>query len=407
MGIQGLSAMPPIKGTIRLGIKKKTARNSEYPQTVPTFVLKDAPEVAKYYGDDPKEIDIRFITANLDSIIPTWYKKFSPSTQRGDTVIPGTLVCFGNGPLGDAPGVATWRERKYSPKEDPMPPKDGYGNIIRPCRGKGCPDAWDAKGNRACKQVMQVFCVLPLVSAGDIYEISTTAWESIRSFHALLNWHTEIYGADYIPVNYYKISRMEKRHSFFNEKKGEEESSIQYNMHLFEHNRAEFEERYFDRLTHLRAAVKGRSQFLMLPTQEQALALPVPDLFPTIRGDSSDADNYDGEEEVTIAAPLTPEQQAEPYLRDPDIQAAIAELEALKGSPLSDKVKNIAIQKKLHYPDVKEAVLASLREQFALLRPKQMTPGSEVAQALLADEMAGLEDQVSEPESQPSTDTLL
>jgi hypothetical protein len=156
MGIQMVNerSRPPILGKIRLGIKKESQKGSMFPSEVEYFVLKDAPEVAKVYGPEPKELDVMFLSDELDDAIPTWLRWYSGGGLNKDgEFMGGSCQCIGNGPdkYGN-PGQADYRA-----KRDPITlivPK-------RECLGPKCPDWFGRDGKQQCRQGMNVLAVLP------------------------------------------------------------------------------------------------------------------------------------------------------------------------------------------------------------------------------------------------------
>lgn len=189
----------PIIGKIRLGIRKETANGVEYPESVDHFVLHDAPELIKVYGDTPKEIDAFFLTDNLDEAIPHWLKWYSAGKKDKDgKVIGGDLNCYGTGPdvqevisedgevtMQEVPGIA-----HYVKKKDPLT------KIIptRECRGEKCPDYYDAKGRAQCGPTMKVNVMIPLASMAGIYEIDTKSVVSIGRFVSQLTLLKQQFG---------------------------------------------------------------------------------------------------------------------------------------------------------------------------------------------------------------------
>lgn len=189
----------PVIGKIRLGIRKETANGVEYPESVEHFVLHDAEELIKVYGDKPTELDAFFLTDNLEEAIPHWLKWYSAGKKdKTGKVIGGDLNCYGTGPdvqeIIDEAGEVTMQEvpgiAHYVKMKDPLT------KIIptRPCKGEKCPDYYDAKGRAQCGPTMKVNIMVPLASMAGIYEIDTKSVVSIGRFVSQLNLLKEQFG---------------------------------------------------------------------------------------------------------------------------------------------------------------------------------------------------------------------
>lgn len=74
-------------GIIRLGIKKKSSKGVEYPAQADHFVLKDAPEIATVYGDEPRELDVMLPYPDVERNFTAFYQVWAG----------GVLVCQGDG----------------------------------------------------------------------------------------------------------------------------------------------------------------------------------------------------------------------------------------------------------------------------------------------------------------------
>lgn len=342
----------PIKGIIRLGVREESRSGTAYPKSKEHFILDDAPEVQKYYGDDPKELDIGFPGNDINKVVPAWYKLWTPSLKRGNEIVQGRLLCQGDGPLDDKPGWAEWKDRDNLPKlnfpEEVLGERHPSGYLNRPCWGKKCVDAFDSKGAPKCKQTMQVFCIFPLISFGDVYQISTSSWGSIRSFYDLLSWHQTAFGPDYIVHNYYKITREEEATRYFDKKDQCEKNGKQYIMKLFHQDKEEFELRHSDRLKSRQAQIKACSMVRYLPTAEEASAMPMDEIFPLIEAST---------ESSTVPT-------SEELLNDEDIKEAFARLEVLLDKDFTPKGRLISIRKTEGHPNPKELVLKELNDKI-------------------------------------------
>jgi len=99
-GLKGVVTMPILDlqqdagarlkraGIIRLGVKKKSQRTGrEYPAETAHFVLKDAPELIKIYGPEPKRLNIWLPFNEIDRNLVAWHQNW----------VAGGLVCRGDG----------------------------------------------------------------------------------------------------------------------------------------------------------------------------------------------------------------------------------------------------------------------------------------------------------------------
>lgn len=332
----------PILGTIRLGIRQEAKSGSKYPKTVPHFVLTDAPDVARVYGDDPKEIDIIFISEDIEMNIPTWLMWFGAGVRDKDgNMKGGKLLCKGNGPdVEGRPGSAQFYSKR-DPKTGDIP--------SRPCHGEQCPDWLDKNGARQCKPAMKVLCVLPLVSPYGVYEINTNSWNSIRSFHEQLSWIKTLKGN--ISLLPFKIVREEENIKYLDKTEGKEKQSIQYVMKLRPNQ--QFYELHGDTAKAVMATLQNAPANL-LPSGDKMEALLA-------------APREDGYEMVDAAEAQVVEQTAaklsaaELVAQDPEIQDAFDIMEQELGRKLSAKDRLLLIRKKEKEPDMKAAVLEAVR----------------------------------------------
>ena len=371
MGIQGLDPYPPIKGIIRLGVKQEARSGSKYPKDSEYFILKDAPEVRDVYGDEPKALDIIFPSGFLDEVIPTWYKKYSASVMSGNEVKHGKLMCFGDGPdKNGAPGSATWKDRRSMPRSEGCTRDPKTGNVARQCLGDMCPDAFDNKGNRVCKQTMQVFFILPLVSLVDLYVLNTSAWNSINSFHGLLRWHLKLVGPEYIQTSFYQIARVETAIPYI-DKDNQEKTSLHHVVKLLPLNKKKFLELNGDTLRSSKASLEAGTFFTgraLLPPPEETLMMPMDELYPLLSAEEAAEAEGAGIQTIDCVqdspVSLTPEQMTEQILSDAEMLAAFAELEKVTGKVLSLKVRRLGILDKKGSPDMKRAAIDAVHSKI-------------------------------------------
>jgi len=338
MPIQQIQSRPraPLLGKIRLGVKTENSAGKEYPTSTEHFVLTDAPEVARVYGNDPKEIDVMFPADDLEVVLPTYLEWWTSGRKGTDgKVIAGTLMCKGNGPdENNAPGIA-----QHFAKRDPV-----TGVVpTRPCMGSACPDWVDDKGYSKCKQTMRVTVLLPRVSPYGVYRVDTTSWNSIKSFHDQIRWIQELNGGRIrlIPL---KIVREETLISH-TDKTGKVVKKIFHIMKLKPNQ--EFLEKYGEETKKIMGAFTAGTQYL-LPSAEEVQSTPMEDHYPTI-----DAQVADPVQEKKLAS--------EDVAKDPEVNAMFDQLQALTGIQSTPKARLIAIRKKEGQADIKTAVMDTLR----------------------------------------------
>lgn len=146
----------PRLGSIRLGIKKKTAQGKEYPAEVNYFVV--PPEVQAIYGEKPTDLEIMFPLDNIEEVFPQAYKYYGSS--KG-------LKCQGNGE------VAFCAEN---------------GEMIQ----KPCPCELYEQGK--CKQSGTLMVMIPKVSVGGVYQIRTSSYNSIVDLNSGLDYVRALVG---------------------------------------------------------------------------------------------------------------------------------------------------------------------------------------------------------------------
>jgi len=144
----------PRLGKIRLGIKVKTAKGTEYPKETDYFVC--PPEVIAVYGEKPTSLDILLPSEDPNIVVPYCYKKYG-SNQK--------LHCKGNGE------IAIGQNEK--------------GEMVE----KKCP-CEDLK-NKKCSQRGHLMVIIPRVSLGGVYQIDTGSTSNINKvMDAMLYWQT-------------------------------------------------------------------------------------------------------------------------------------------------------------------------------------------------------------------------
>jgi hypothetical protein len=346
----------PILGTIRLGERKESKSGAMYPTTVDHFVLTDAPEVAKIYGEDPTQLDIIFPTDDVDIVLPTWLKLWGANSRDAKGAIKsGDLKCVGNGPDAEGkPGTADWFARR-DPNTRVVP--------TRPCLGEACPDWNDSQGRRACKQTMQVLAILPRVSWFGVYIISTTSWRSIHNFHTQVEWVRSLNNNRFSMMPF-KIVREEETTSFM--EKGQKKSGTQFIMKL-KPNENFFNEHGGE--VQKKMAASFQQAKVLLPTGDELLHEPMPDLYPTLEAGAP----------APIGAPaVATDRMADvaSVVADLEVIAAFDQYEQAIGRQFPQKSREIAVKKKINEPSIKAAVLATLA-QLTAEAPKPKKPAAQ------------------------------
>lgn len=338
----------PRLGKIRLGIKKQSRKGTQYPDTVPYFVLKDAPDVVAEYGENPTSIDIIFPHRDRNIVLPTWFRWYGGGYRdnNGD-IVGGELYCRGTGTQeGGEPGVAS-----YYAGRDPI------SRVIpnRPCLEKSCPDFYDKKGQQQCKAGMKVIAVVikrekDEVLSGGVFHIDTTSWESMGNFISVFDWalsrpeYYDIFTS--LPFTIYREETKKK----ITDAQGNKTSSTQYIMKLKVNT---------ERLERLRSQgffAKTRQDLQLTNSDADILdALPMEDHYMLPQeiegGDALAQEIQNDRQKIDHAAEL---------MKDPDFIQKVEDLEKVTGKKLTDKQKLIAIRQKEGAPDLKMAVLESI-----------------------------------------------
>lgn len=161
----------PRLGIIRLGIKVKSAKSNtgckctrnefcfkcSYPKETPHFVVPD--EVAAIYGPEPTELDVMIPINDIDAVFPQAYKFYGSS--RG-------LKCSGNGKIA------------YAVNKD-----------TKEMEEKECP--CDLLESGKCAQTGSLMVMLPQVSVGGIYQITTKSINSIIDVNSGIDFAEALY----------------------------------------------------------------------------------------------------------------------------------------------------------------------------------------------------------------------
>jgi hypothetical protein len=162
----------PILDKIRLGVKVKSTKGSLIPKDVEYFVC--PPKVQRVFGEKPTEIEIMFPLNSLDAIFPQSY------TMYGQTK---GVKCKGDGETArrrnDETGVFEDRE---------------------------CPCEFLEK--KKCALRSHLLFMMPDVSAGSLFQIDTSSFNSTVDINSGLDFAAEMVGRfNWIPLTLYRKPR--------------------------------------------------------------------------------------------------------------------------------------------------------------------------------------------------------
>ena len=174
--IEGLSAIRrlPRLGKIRLGIKKISDKTGkEYPSETKYFVC--PPEIKKFYGDEPTELDIMFPLNDPETLFPQSYQWFGSS--KG-------LKCRGD-------GVNALRLNEDTNEMEE----------------RTCP--CDLLEEGKCKQRASLVFMMPNIKIGGVYQIDLGSYHSIVDINSSLDYAMAMLGGR-IAMIPFKLRRVPK-----------------------------------------------------------------------------------------------------------------------------------------------------------------------------------------------------
>ncbi len=138
----------PRLGKIRLGVRGKNPKGTEYPTAVDYFVCPD--EIKKVYGDKPKRLNIAFHSDDIAEIFPQYYKRYGQS--KG-------LICKGDGETANCVNTDTGELEEIE------------------CTGREC----DYYHDKACREIANLmFMVLGIKRMG-VYQLDTSSVNTIMN----------------------------------------------------------------------------------------------------------------------------------------------------------------------------------------------------------------------------------
>jgi hypothetical protein len=170
--IAGLTDRPRLVrlGKIRLGIKKTSARGSEYPSATDFFVC--PVEVQAVYGEKPRELDIMFPDDDVSKVAGAAYKMYTATRGKVCTSDGQTAVrIVDDDVLGDSPAPTQEQFDRALVKPDTK----NFSRREIPCPSSECRFFQDNQ----CKPVMNLLFLLPKVAGLGVYQLDTGSYNSI------------------------------------------------------------------------------------------------------------------------------------------------------------------------------------------------------------------------------------
>jgi hypothetical protein len=173
MPIDGISELRrmPLLGTIRLGIKKESARKDAegrpitYPEATDYFVCPD--EVKALYGEQPTRLKIMFPSDNLDIVAPQWLKCYSYHLG---------LLCKGT-------GTTCVRKIDAETGEAFATKESTRTELVQlDCDPEHC----EMIGRKQCRRHMRLVFMLPDVPRLGVYQLNTSSFNSIVNINSYI-----------------------------------------------------------------------------------------------------------------------------------------------------------------------------------------------------------------------------
>jgi hypothetical protein len=311
-------------GKIRLGEKKISQGGKEYPVETPHFVLTDAPDVARVYGDAPTSIDCFFISDDPNEVMPYWYKWYAGGAKDKDgKMVGGRLQCYGNGEVAH-----------HMAKRDPVT------RVVptRTCLAEKCTD-WIVNGKQQCRPSMSVYVLVPLASLFGVYQIDTNSVSAINNFISIVGSIKAQWGVlKNIPFRIYR----EPTNIQFVDKDGKSQSRVHYVLNIVP-NKEGFLAKHGDLM---------RNTLLEL-SSGAAMAVPTQKLLEESTNDII-------VEEVGAKPP-----GIEAIAEDPELAPLFVKLTALKGKANSPKTRQLTARQFEKATDIKGALMNYLNTQIA------------------------------------------
>lgn len=178
----------PRLGKIRLGEKRKNASEKEYPVALDHFNFADAPEVAKVYGDNCKELDVILPVEDTDVFFRQARIAYTKSgwwcrSDDGETafrVRRGPSDGAGRIPKGQP--LDPFGEKFIGEQKLDVP----VGTIFPlPCAGDECPYA--KAPAKDCRPIARLLVLLPKVPLLGCWQITTSSWNSMVRLNSYID----------------------------------------------------------------------------------------------------------------------------------------------------------------------------------------------------------------------------
>lgn len=329
----------PRLGHLRLGVKKMSKNNKEYPSEVDFFVidpktpdekrnqeLKD--EFHKLYGEKPKSVTIMFPPVPPELFFAQFYKRYGSSTL---------VKCKGDGEIATTtPEFAEGLEQVG---------EDERGFIQVKCLG---PECIYQKGEKPqCARMACLQVILPELKGIGIWQINTGSYNSIVNMNSAVDWLRGLCGRyAMIPITLMRVPQ-----------------DIQYEGKKSKH--------YILQIDQNSLSI-GDIQRLALRPEIKALIPPA--------DESKDALFYDAPIEVT---PLLEEKKEKPIAKDPlkptnkeikEHQKEIDESSKLPPEPASpDFINHIFSRADKNKGVSEEDIYMLCREEFEGKEPKDLS----------------------------------
>lgn len=185
----------PRLGSIRLGIKKQNKDGIDYPVEVDYFVV--PPEVEAIYGKNPKELHIFFPSEDIEKTAPRAYKWHGAKE----------LKCKGNGE------IALCFRSQLTKNHVLFDGESREGSKHEQVKVKCTCPLYDSGD---CIIKMDLMVMLPRVSLGGVYQITTGSSNIIRRVDQYFDYLNEYFGrASRLPI---KLTREEQEVTYVNDK---------------------------------------------------------------------------------------------------------------------------------------------------------------------------------------------
>lgn len=177
MAIPGLKAKYEVRGKVRIGEKRRSQSNREYPAATDYFVSPDPEFVAREQlaGGKLRALRIVLPHAEVEDSFSTgleWWVKSAAAKNS-------TLACYTKGD-----GVALRKEGMLDEGQEPIGPAVGQGRLPIVCAFRDCPIF--KRGKDGCKPMGRLIFFLEDGATDRVLELDTKSWNSIERLTAAL-----------------------------------------------------------------------------------------------------------------------------------------------------------------------------------------------------------------------------